>query len=169
MCTTCQYIHCFVRSQKCTRIFHLNIIYLFTFVIVRSSALWMVWNKILCIIWTRLSPQSDNRVFEIALVTICFAAISALAQTHSAVTVCAVRVSILGRQMESWEIAVQNTFYTFFYFLLSVRKLYILLPRQERTNKKKMFRSKLIFNKNCLSSFMLYCLKLSTIYLICKK
>jgi len=82
-------------------IFHLNIVYLFAFVIVRSSALWMVWNKVLYIIWRNLSPQSDNIVIEMAPITICFAAISALAQTHSAETVCAVRVSIHGRQMES--------------------------------------------------------------------
>lgn len=82
-------------------IFHLYIIYIYVFVIVRNSALWMVWNKALYIILTSLSPQSDNMVTEIALVTIYFAAISALAQTHSAVTVCAVRASILGRQMEN--------------------------------------------------------------------
>lgn len=128
----------------------------------------MVWNKVLYIIWTSLSPQSDNIVIEMALVTVCFAAISVLAHTHSAVTVCAVRVSILGRQMESWEISVENTFYNFLFLYQMLEKCISCFEDWNAQTKKK-FRSKLTFNKNCLNIFMLHCLKLSTIYLFCKK
>jgi hypothetical protein len=155
-------------------IFHLNIIYIFAFVTVRSSALWMVWNKVLYISWKSLSPQSDNMrvVIEIALVT--YNTLSShfcsCADTQRCDCVrCSCQYSAPANE-ELTDICPKYILRFFcFVFLLNVIKVHILLPGLECTNKQKMFRSKLIFNQNCLNTFMLHYLKLSKIYLFFKK